>query len=288
MKNIWFGVLFCVVFLPFNSCLSSGTVNGNSKYEELELSDDSYSFAERRANSLRDKKFYYSSVAFFYCSSDGEVNFGSADHTFSRSINIENLFGKKRFNDPVEIKVFNDLSGPDEQKKLYTISYYMQYPKVYLEKIEGFVSKEEFDALVLVEKNKIIEAERTKKEADEKARIENNALLDKKATIIAKGYIYHGINETGASAKLFDSGALETGHAYYISAYMIYANGAMGGAITSLFVDPQYHYVDFISQKVKGEVVGAGQTMFGTLPIAVVIAGGKPPLYTPIILGLVE
>jgi hypothetical protein len=153
-----------------------------------------------------------------------------------------------------------------------------------LEKIDGLRSLAEITA----EKEELQRIEAEKKAAEERAKAEKNALRDQKAKALATGYVYHGIEEANSNAKLFDSGALETGHAYFISAYMVFANGAMGGAITSLFSDPKYHYVDYISQKVKGEVVGAGQTIFGVLPVTVVIAGGKAPMHTPIILGLIE
>ena len=153
-----------------------------------------------------------------------------------------------------------------------------------LEKIDGLRSLAEITA----EKEELQRIEAEKKAAEEKAKIEKNALRDQKGKTLAAGYVYHGIGEASGNAKLFDSGALEGGHAYYISAYMVYANGAMGGAITSLFSDPKYHYVDYVSQKVKGEVVGAGQTVFGTIPVSIVILGGNAPLHTPIILGLIE
>lgn len=153
-----------------------------------------------------------------------------------------------------------------------------------LEKIDGLRTLAEITA----EKEELQRIEAEKKAAEEKAKIEKDALRDQKAKTLATGYVYHGIEEASSNAKLFDSGALEAGHAYYISAYMVFANGSMGGAITSMFIDPKYHYVDYISQKVKGEVVGAGQTIFGTLPVTVVVGGGKAPLHTPIILGLVE
>jgi hypothetical protein len=46
--------------------------------------------------------------------------------------------------------------------------------------------------------------------------------------------------------------------------------------------------IEYVNQKVKGEVVSAGQTIFGKLPITVIVAGGRPPLRIPVVLGLVE
>ena len=51
-------------------------------------------------------------------------------------------------------------------------------------------------------------------------------------------------------------------------------------------------YVDYISQKVKGEVVEAGVTnFFGQTvetPITVVVAGGKGITKIPVVLGVIE
>ena len=112
--------------------------------------------------------------------------------------------------------------------------------------------------------------------------------MDEKAKSFAEGYTYHGADEDAQSSRLFNSGALEDGHAYYISGFMVGGGGLTGGVITSLFVNPTYHIVEYTSQKVKGEVAGTSQSLFGLLPVTVVIAGGKPPLRIPVILGLVE
>ena len=124
------------------------------------------------------------------------------------------------------------------------------------------------------------------KEALEKA--EKNKRIDAKGKEIAKGYIYHGVSEGGKNSELFDSGALETGHAYYIPAYIVYAGGSMGGAVTNLFYNPNWQIVTYASQKVKGEVVGASKSIFGELPVSVIVAGGKAPTFIPVVLGLIE
>ena len=129
-----------------------------------------------------------------------------------------------------------------------------------------------------MEKEKELAAEKAKK----------NAEIDAKAKEIAKGYVYHGTDEGTQNAKLFTAGALEEGHAYYIPAYMAGSRGTTGAAFTSLFGSPKYHIVEYASQKVRGEVVTAGESIMGNLPISVVVAGGKAPLYTPIVIGLIE
>ena len=82
---------------------------------------------------------------------------------------------------------------------------------------------------------------------------------------------------------LFNCGALEEGHAYYVPTLLLTAGGNMAGIMT-IIGQPNYQLVGYISQKVRGEVVGSGITMFGPLPVSVVVIGGR----IPTILGLAE
>jgi hypothetical protein len=164
-----------------------------------------------------------------------------------------------------------------------------------LYQIDGLMSMEEAEAYAAQQKAEKeateaaeAKAKAEKEAAEAKAKAERQKVRDEKAKALAKGYTYHDAAEDAQSRKLFNSGALEEGHAYYVSGYMVGSGGLTGGVITSLFGDPTYHLVEYASQKVKGEVVGASQTIFGTLPVSVVIAGGKPPLRIPVILGLIE
>ncbi|AEJ19889.1 hypothetical protein [Gracilinema caldarium] len=163
---------------------------------------------------------------------------------------------------------------------LYQHSYYKTWT-AFIDKIEGLMTEEE--AIAYEQKQKA-----EKEASDAKAKAERDAAKDAIASSIAKGYIYHGVAEDTQSGKLFNSGALEPGHAYYISGFMVGGGGLTGGVITSLFVDPTYHVIEYASQAVKGEVVGASQTAFGTLPVAIVVVGGKAPLHIPLVIGLVK
>ena len=155
-----------------------------------------------------------------------------------------------------------------------------------LEKIEGLRTVNEIRTEKAEKEAAAERAAEEKRIAEDKARAEKRKARNEKASALAKGYVYHGIDESDKNAKLFDGGALEAGHAYYISSYLISAGGSMGGAIVSLFRDPHYRYVNYISQKVKGEVINAERSIFGD--ISVVVAGGKAPMYIPVILGVVE
>lgn len=170
---------------------------------------------------------------------------------------------------------------------------------------EGYVEVVDIEGLLSIEELKRIETEKAQyekklkeeREAAEQKRIaeqkekdkaEKNKRIEAKGKEIAKGYIYHGVSEGGKNSELFDSGALETGHAYYIPAYIVYAGGSMGGAVTNLFYNPNWQIVTYASQKVKGEVVGASKSIFGELPVSVIVAGGKAPTFIPVVLGLIE
>jgi hypothetical protein len=212
--------------------------------------------------------------AYFY----GEL--GNRYYRFSDKPNSSYL-GKEsqwfKLNDAVNIE---DLNQKIDMSTKYTIYIGIYYNKIdnnwmpLIDKIEGLISDEEL--LVL---------ESQKKEAE----IAQKALLEKKAKELAAGYVYHGQDEASTNAKLFETGALESGHAYYISAYMVDSTGAMGAAVTGIYSELKYYYVDYINQKIKGEVIIAAQKIGALiLPVTVVVAGGKAPLYIPVILGLVK
>ncbi|MDE5775545.1 MAG: hypothetical protein K2H67_01540, partial [Treponemataceae bacterium] len=151
---------------------------------------------------------------------------------------------------------------------------------------------------ILSEKRAAERAEQERLEAERKAKekAEQNAKINAIAKEIAKGYVYHGIEEDARNCKLFTSKALEEGHAYCISGFVLKYGGSMAAieyADGFLFSSQSSAVsVEYINQKVKGEIVEAGLTSFfgQTLgvPLTVVVAGGKAPLHTPIVIGLIE
>lgn len=166
--------------------------------------------------------------------------------------------------------------------------WYGYTAKIVVYNIEGVPSQEQLDADKVEEERKI----RAEKEAEERKRV----ALDAKGKAIAKGYVYHGIDEDAKSCKLFANGALEEGHAYYISGFVVKYNGSMAaieygdGLIFSSRSSSVY--VDYINQKVKAEIVEAGiKSFWGTsieTPLKVVVAGGKGIIKTPVVLGLIK
>lgn len=152
-------------------------------------------------------------------------------------------------------------------------------------KVEGGSSLEEIKAKEEAEAKKKAEQEAAYKKQQE----EERAAKDEKAKKYVKGYIYHGAEEEAANAKLFANGALEKGHAYLVSGFVIsdYSND-WGSVVLSFFRAEDYINVKYIDQKTKGEVVGASKTAFGNFPVTIVVAGGNDITHTPVILGLVK
>lgn len=160
----------------------------------------------------------------------------------------------------------------------------------------SFSISEDYEKLIS-EKRAAEEAERKRLEAEIKAKekSERNAQINAIAKEIAKGYVYHGIEEDARNCKLFASKALEEGHAYCISDFVVKYGGRMAAIEYGNFLFSSQSsavYVEYINQKVKGEIVEAGiSTLFGTTiesPLTVVVVGGKAPLHTPIVIGLIE
>ncbi len=164
--------------------------------------------------------------------------------------------------------------------------------KVIIYNIEGVPTQEQIDS-----DKAAAEAERiAKEEAEEKAKAEKYAKLNAAGKALANGYTYHGVEEVEKNCKLFANGALESGHAYYISGFVVKYGGSMAKIEygDGFFFSSQSNavYVDYVNQKVKGEVVEAGVTnLFGQTietPITVIVAGGKGVTKIPVVLGIIE
>lgn len=160
--------------------------------------------------------------------------------------------------------------------------------KVTVYNIEGMPSQSQLDA----EKA----AEETERIAKEEEKAEKQRRINEKISTLTKGYVYHGAEQKDKNIKLFLNGGLESGHAYYISGFVIKYDACLAqieygdGFLISSRSSPVL--VDYISQQVKAEIIDAGvQSFYGQqieIPLSVVIAGGKAPMYTPVVLGLIE
>lgn len=197
--------------------------------------------------------------------------------------------------DSTWIDRLNSVSNEEKYNGHYTVYVYGRNEgnfldgyttKVTIYNIEGVPSQEQIEA-----DKEAAEAERiAKEEAEKKAEAEKYAKLNAAGKALAKGYTYHGVEEVEKNCKLFANGALESGHAYYISGFVVKYGGSMAKIVGGILSSSQSYavYVDYISQRVKGEVVEAGIDSFGEKPIRVVVAGGEGYSKTPVILGIIK
>lgn len=169
--------------------------------------------------------------------------------------------------------------------------------KVIIYDIEGVPTQEQIDSDKASAAAAAAAAERiAKEEAEKKAKAEKYAKLNSAGKSLANGYTYHGVEEVEKNCKLFANGALESGHAYYISGFVVKYGGSMATIeyLDGLFFSSQSNAVcvDYVNQKVKGEVVEACvKNLYGKTietPVTVIVAGGKDVTEIPVVLGIIE
>ena len=127
------------------------------------------------------------------------------------------------------------------------------------------------------------------KEADAKAKAESDAAKKAKEKEIAKGFIYHGRNEASENSTLFQGGALEKGHAYYIKGFApakYYPTNA--AVIMSLFGESNPVLVSYKDQKVKADVMKASSLWGEYLPVTVIVTADTVLPNRAVVIGLVE
>ena len=261
----------------FTGCMSTGTKNEEIVYTEIDGNQDNCKNIATEKIEAGSKWFKIVNASISkYGDSECSVS-GIIVNATSFIQNNPDFFKRIEFDKKYTVYI--------KLKKERFFLFFVDTSLV-LEKIEGLRTVDEIRTEKAEKEAAAERAAEEKRIAEDKVRAEKRKVRNEKASALAKGYVYHGIDESDKNAKFFDGGALEAGHAYYISSYLISAGGSMGGAIVSLFRDPHYRYVNYISQKVKGEVINAERSIFGD--ISVVVAGGKAPMYIPVILGVVE
>lgn len=225
-------------------------------------------------NAWGDKVRYVYATDFF-------KNIAVADPTWGDRVDA--VANNQKYNGHYTVYVYGKTEGD------FLVGY---TTKVTAFNIEGVPSQEQIEADKAAE-----EAEQlAKEEADKKAKAEKYAKLNAAGKSLANGYTYHGVEEVEKNCKLFANGALESGHAYYISGFVVKYGGSMAKIEygDGFFFSSQSNavYVDYVNQKVKGEVVEAGVTnLFGQTietPITVIVAGGKGVTKIPVVLGIIE
>lgn len=306
MKKISFALsLFLVVILA--GCMST-TINPNEiEYKEISAEKflrlkDSELWSLSRGYKVTDVYvlFEYNSVGADYKRSKIKASKTGIDR---KEVDFTDFAVKTNPNDPTWRKRMLDkynghytvwLYGKKEGDWFNGYTY-----KIIVYDIDGVPTQEQLDADKAAEEAERLaqEAARVaKEEAEKKAKAEKQKARNDKAKALAKGYVYHGIEENDRSRKLFTGGALEVGHAYYISGFVV----KYGGTMAAIEYGDGFFFssrssavsVDYIDQKVKGDVVEAGiTTLFGKTiesPLNVVITGGKTALHMPVVIGLVE
>ena len=311
MKKLSIFLLFTSIFFLFGCVSTSSVSTPPSEIEYKEISGKEY-FSSSNSNLYSSKSGYKVSDVFILGADTRNEN--GITEGLLKIANDKNAWGDNvRYVYATEfIKNINEqdstwidrLDAVRNEEKFnghYTVYLYAKQEgnfldgyttKVFVYNIEGVPSQEEIDSAKAA-----AEAERiAKEEAEKKAKAEKYAALNAKAKALAQGYTYHGAEEVEKNCKLFINGALETGHAYYISGFVVKYGGSMAKIEygDGFFFSSQSSavYVDYINQKVKGEVVEAGVTnLFGQsieTPLTVVVAGGKVYSKTPVVLGIVE
>ena len=276
-KNVMRVCVIAVCMNIFTDCMSTGAKNEDIVYTEIDGNQDNCKNIATEKIEAGSKWFKIINASISqYGNSECSVS-GIIVNATSFIQNNPDFFKRIEFDKKYTVYI--------KLKKERFFLFFVDTSLV-LEKIEGLRTVNEIRTEKAEKEAAAERAAEEKRIAEDKARAEKRKARNEKASALAKGYVYHGIDESDKNAKLFDGGALEAGHAYYISSYLISAGGSMGGAIVSLFRDPHYRYVNYISQKVKGEVINAERSIFGD--ISVVVAGGKAPMYIPVILGVVE
>ncbi len=97
---------------------------------------------------------------------------------------------------------------------------------------------------------------------------ENNA----KGKAMAKGYTYHGIEEAEQNSVLFQGGALEKGHAYYIKGFSPAKYSPTNAAvIKSLFGESNPILVSYKDQKVKADIMNESSFWGEYFPVTVIV-----------------
>lgn len=309
MKKL-FGLLITIISIVLIGCATTSNV-APSEIEYKEIAGNLY-FNSQDADLYSSTKGYKISDVFILGADTRNEN--GTKETLLALATDKNAYGDKvryvyatdfikniKETDSTWIDRFDSVRNEEKYNGHYTVYAYGRNEgnflygyttKVTIYNIEGVPSQEQIEADKAAEEAERIakEAERiAKEEAEKKAKAEKYAKLNAAGKSISNGYIYHGVEEVEKNCKLFANGALESGHAYYISGFVVKPGGSMAKIVGFLLPSQSNAvYVDYISQKVKGEVVEAGIDLFGVKPITVVVAGGKGYSKTPVILGIIK
>ena len=301
--------IICSVFLFVVGCSTTSIISSEINYKEISANEY---FNSKESDLFLTEKGYKVLDVFIY-SVDTEIENGKSEtvlkigqniNYWDTAVYVTDFSKQKNQTDPGWVDRIDTVKNDKSFNGHYIIYLYSESdtkPLVY--DIEGIPSKEQSEAVKEAaekeRKAKVDAANAERLAAEElvnKAKEERKARLEEVVKNLTNGYVYHGAEDKAKNSKLFVNGALEEGHAYYISGFVVKYGGSMAKIEygDGFFFSSQSSavYVDYVSQKVKAEVIEAGvQNLFGEtieIPLTVVVAGGKGITHTPVVLGIIE
>ena len=300
MKKLLTVIAICLCTGIFTGCLTT-SVLAEEDYKEISAEDFANLSADNRFKDTKgykitqtyiDKGAYYK--LYFY-------NNRSESCCFFEFDDCSKFLNKNGYN----IDNLNYAIKSEEFNGNFTVYLHREFNlnlfeyELIIDKIEGIPSTEE------VEEAKKIAEEKAKAEEEAK-RLASQKVYNEEGKQLAKGYIYHGIDEVETNIMLLQSGATEKGHAYYVPGFSPYKNSpsSMGYIYTQSDVDEavlklfglgylsnntsKAFYVKYKNDSVKAEVVKATYPFKNCENCAVVIAAPENSWGDPVVLGMIK
>ncbi len=315
MKKLLTVIAICLCTGIFTGCLTTSALT-EEDYKEISAKDFTNLSAVKR---FKDTKGYKITQTYISKGIHSTIDFSGRGRSspFFTLHNCSEFLNKNGY----DIDNLNYAIKSEEFNGNFTVYLHREFNldlfeyEVIIDKIEGIPSTEEVEK---VEKAKRIAEEKAKAEeeakriAEEKAKAEEEAkrlarqkVYNEEGKQLAKGYIYHGIDEVKTNIMLLQSGATEKGHAYYIPTFSpykhspsskgyIYTQSDVDESVLKLFGlgylsnnTSKAFYVKYKNDSVKAEVVKATYPYNNYKFCAVVIAAPEDNWDYPTVLGIV-
>ena len=313
MKKLLTVIVICLCTGIFTGCFTTSAL-AEEDYKEISADE----FANLSAdNRFKDTKGYKITQTYISKSSYHELGFykrGGSSPFFELDIYNEFL-NKNGYN----IDNLNYAIKSEEFNGNFTVYLHLEFNlnlfeyEVIIDKLEGIPSTEEVEEAKKIAEEKAKAEEEAKRIAEEKAKAEeeakrlaNRKVYNEEGKQLAKGYIYHGIDEVETNIMLLQSGATEKGHAYYVPGFSPYKHSpsSMGYIYTQSDVDEAVlklfglgylsnntskpFYVEYKNDSVKAEIVKATYPFKNYENCAVVIAAPENSWSDPVVLGMIK
>ncbi len=311
MKKLITVIAICLCTGIFTGCLTT-SVLAEEDYKEISAEDYvNLSYDER----FKDTKGYKITQVYISKNYDGKLSFSSRSSTLFQFYPYSEFYNKNGY----DIDSLNYAIKSEEFNGNFAVYLHREFNfnsfeyELVIDKIEGIPSKEEVEEAKRIAKEKEKAEEEAKKLAEEKAKAEEDAkrfakqkASNEEGKLLAKGYIYHGIDEVKTNIMLLQSGATEKGHAYYVPTFTPYKNSpsSMGYIYTQSDADEAVlklfglgylsnntsrpFYIKYKNNSVKAEVIKATYPYKNFDFCAVVIAGPENSWSDPVVLGLIK